>query len=136
MSADTIGDFLTIIRNGLMRSKPFIVAPYSTLREAIVRILKEEGFIRDYSIEGEEGGKKSIKLVLKYVGSESVIHEIDRVSKPGRRQYAKAKKKGARGIRPVVGGLGLSILTTNKGVISNKKAKELGVGGEVICTVW
>ncbi|TET06996.1 30S ribosomal protein S8 [Candidatus Dependentiae bacterium] len=138
MSIDTIGDFLTIIRNGLMQSKPFVIAPYSKMREAISQILEGEGFIRDYVVLDDVSAlKKSLKIFLKYVSGESVIHEIQRVSKPGRRRYAKiTKKRGLHRLKPVIGGLGLSILTTSRGVISHKKARELGVGGEVICTVW
>lgn len=130
MSIDVIGDFLTIIRNGLMSSKLFVVAPYSKIKADLAQILKDEGFIKDFAITDEDG-KKSIKVFLKYVGGESVIHELKRISTPGRRSY-----KGAANVKPVIGGLGLSILTTSKGIISHKKAKELGVGGEVICTVW
>lgn len=130
MSIDVIGDFLTIIRNGLMSSKLFVVAPYSKIKAEVAEILKDEGFIKDFAITDEDD-KKSVKIFLKYVGGESVIHELTRISTPGRRRY-----KGAANIKPVIGGLGLSILTTSKGIISHKKAKELGVGGEVICTVW
>lgn len=132
MSIDAIGNFLTIIRNGLMISSPSVVAPYSQMRGEIARILKEEGFIKDFVIlDDNETGHKNIKVFLKYVDGESVIHEIKRASKPGRRMYAGTKK-----IKPVIGGLGLSILTTNRGVLSHKQAKTLGVGGEVLCTVW
>ncbi len=130
MSIDTIGDFLTIIRNGLMGSKSFVLAPHSKMRASIANILKEEGFIKDAVIV-EDAGKKKLKVLFKYVDGESVIHELTRVSTPGRRAYT-----GSRTIKPVIGGLGISILTTNRGIISNKKAKELAVGGEVICTVW
>lgn len=130
MSIDVIGDFLTIIRNGLMSSKLFVVAPHSKVKAEIADILKNEGFIKDFAITDEDG-RKSIKVFLKYVGGESVIHDLKRISTPGRRSY-----KGAANVKPVIGGLGLSILTTSKGIISHKKAKELGVGGEVICTVW
>lgn len=130
MSIDVIGDFLTIIRNGLMSSKLFVTVPYSRVKAEIAEILKDEGFIKDFAITDEDG-KKSVKIFLKYVNGESVIHELKRISTPGRRSY-----KGTANIKPVIGGLGLSILTTSKGIISHKKAKELGVGGEVICTVW
>lgn len=130
MSRDVIGDFLTIIRNGIMASKPFVIAPHSKMKFAIGQALKSEGFIRDcILLEGPTN--KEIKIVLKYVGSESVIHEIKRVSTPGRRFYA-----GSNNIKPVIGGLGLSLITTNRGIISHKKARSLSVGGEVICTVW
>lgn len=130
MSIDAIGDFLTIIRNGLMSSKSFVMAPYSNLKFEIANILKDEGFIKDVVVV-EDDSKKSIKIFLKYVNGESVIHELTRVSRPGRRDY-----KGTGYIKPVIGGLGLSILTTSKGVVSHKKAKEFGIGGEVLCTVW
>lgn len=131
MSIDSIGNFLTIIRNGLLVSKPFVVAPHTKMFDAISTILKEEGFIRDFSVVTDETGKKSLKVFLKYVDGESVIHEIDRISKPSRRFYS-----GANDVAPVIGGLGISILTTSKGVVTQKKAKALGVGGEVICRVW
>ncbi len=130
MSIDAIGDFLTVIRNGLMSSKLFVMAPYSNLKFEIANILKDEGFVKDVAVV-EEDSKKYIKVFLKYVNGESVIHELTRVSRPGRRDY-----KGTGYIKPVIGGLGLSILTTSKGVVSHKKAKELGIGGEVLCTVW
>lgn len=131
MSVDTISDFLTIIRNGVMVSKPSVVAPYSGMKHAVADLLKSEGFIKSCEVVADESGKKVLKISLKYVNGESVIHELTRKSKPGRRQYA-----GASSIEPVIGGLGVSILSTSKGVLTHKKAKELGVGGEVICTVW
>lgn len=132
MSIDALGNFLTIIRNGLMNSSPYVVVPFSTMRHEITQILKDEGFIRDFVVVNEHDvTQKGIKISLKYVDGECAIHEIKRVSKPGRRMYA-----GIKNVKPVIGGLGLSILTTNKGIMSNKKAKELNVGGEVICTIW
>lgn len=129
---DAVGNFLTIIRNGLMASKPFVAAPHSKMNVSIAQILKDEGFIKNFVVlNDEEAVQPRIKVFLKYVDGESVIHEITRVSKPSRRRYA-----GAGNIRPVIGGLGVSILTTNKGILTNRKAKELQVGGEVICTVW
>jgi small subunit ribosomal protein S8 len=130
MSVDTIGNFLTIIRNGIRASKPHVSAPHSRMRVNIANILKLEGFIGDYAIEGE-GHKKDIKVFLKYVDGESVVHEISRVSTPGRRKYESAVK-----LRPVIGGLGVSIVTTNQGVMTNKEAKQRGIGGEVMCSVW
>ncbi len=132
MSRDSIGDFITIIRNGVMISKPVVVAPYSKMRWQIAEILKQEGFIADAQVvDADKAATKKIKIVLKYVDNESAIHEITRVSKPGRRYYA-----GEQEIKPIIGGLGLSVLTTNRGVVSHKKAKEFGVGGEVMFTVW
>jgi small subunit ribosomal protein S8 len=107
------------------------MAPYSKLKSQIAEILKEEGFINDFSVETNTTGIQSLKVFLKYVEGESVIHEIDRVSTPGRRIY-----QGVLEFAPVIGNLGIAILTTNRGVMTNKKAKELSVGGEVICTVW
>lgn len=132
MSIDTIGNLLTSIRNGLMASRPFVLVPASHLKLEIAKILKQEGFIRSYEIiEEVDSVKKSLKIFLKYVDGESAIHEITRFSTPGRRRYSSAGT-----IKPVIGGLGLSILTTNRGVMSHKSASAMGVGGEIICTVW
>lgn len=130
MSVDSIGNFITIVRNGVLSSKPYVVAPFSRMNKAIADILSKEGFIRSVE-EIEENGNKKIRIRLKYVNGESVIHDLKRISKLSRRSYA-----GVKDIRPVIGGLGISILSTNKGVITQKDAKKLGVGGEVICTVW
>ena len=127
---DSIANFLTIVRNGVSTSKPFVSTPHSRMNLAIASILKDEGFIRDVEVT-TEGDFKRIKLVLKYVDGESVIHEITRASKPGRRMYS-----NIRAVKPVIGGLGLTILSTSRGVVTHKKAKALSVGGEVICTVW
>lgn len=129
MSIDTVGDFLTIIRNGVAASKPFVIASYSNFKYQIAQILKDEGFIRDVVIEDD--GHKNLKIFLKYMNGESVIHEITRISKPGRRVY-----EGVSNFKPVIGGLGLAILTTNRGVMTNKQARQLAVGGEVVCTIW
>ncbi len=134
MSIDTIGNFLTIIRNKVMASSPYAVTSYSKVNVEIARILKEEGFIKDVQVvEGTETWNKTLKIVLKYVNGESVLHEITRVSKPSRRMYAKVKN-----LKPVINGLGVVILSTNRGIMTDKQAKEssLRVGGEVICTVW
>lgn len=131
MSIDTVGNFLTIIRNGIMSSKRFVIAPHSKMKFEIAKILKEEGFIKDVIVENQDSVKKEIKVFLKYVEGESVIHEIKRISRPGRRSYASVNE-----FKPVIGGLGISILTTSQGLLTNKKAKDLFVGGEIICTVW
>ncbi len=127
---DSIGNFLTIIRNGIRVSKPFVIAPYSRMNKGIADTLLQEGFLRSVD-EVDEEGTKRLKLSLKYIQGESVIHDVKRVSKLSRRSYV-----GVNEIKPVIGGLGLSIMTTNRGVVSHKEAKRLGVGGEVICTVW
>jgi small subunit ribosomal protein S8 len=133
MSIDSIGNFLTIIRNGIMASKPFVMAPHSKMSMELMRILKEEGFIKNFEVDSSDAVIKKIKVVLKYVQGESVIHKIVRVSTPGRRVYAKVKN-----VKPVVGGFGISILSTNRGLMTDKQAKEpqLGLGGEVVCKVW
>lgn len=129
MSVDSIANFLTIIRNGILVSKRSVITPYSKINFEIAGILKEEGFIDDFFVV--ENKFKQLKILLKYVDGESAIHEITRISKPGRRTY-----EGVSQLKPVIGGLGISILTTNKGLMTNKKAKQLSLGGEVICTVW
>jgi small subunit ribosomal protein S8 len=127
---DSIANFLTIIRNGALASKSFVIAPYSKQKMAIADILLYEGFIKT-ALVVEDQGHKALKLVLKYVDGESVIHEIDRCSKPSRRLYT-----GVDAIKPVIGGLGISILSTNKGIVTHKQAKKMRVGGEIMCTVW
>lgn len=133
MSVDAIGNFLTIIRNKIKTSKPFAIAPYSKMNAELARVLKQEGFIKNFEVEQVDTLRKVIKITLKYVEGESVIHDIQRVSKPSRRMYIKVKN-----IKPVIGGLGVSILTTNRGIMTDKQAKNnsSAVGGEVICTVW
>jgi small subunit ribosomal protein S8 len=131
MSQDLIGDFLTVIRNGIMRSKDFVELPHSNVRFELAKILKEEGFINNIAIIEDDSVKRNLKLFLRYVGGESAIHEIKRESRPGRRLYTRTHE-----LKPVIGGLGVSILTTSRGFMTNKKAKELQVGGEIICTVW
>lgn len=130
MSVDFIGNFLTIIRNGIMICKSSVRAPYSKLCFEIAQILEKEGFIKSVVVEDNDG-KKSLKILLKYYRGESVIHEITRESKPGRRYYT-----GVHHIKPVINGLGMSVLTTNQGVMSDRDAKIRGIGGEVLCSIW
>ncbi len=128
---DTIGDFLTIIRNASMARKEECTTQLSKMRLSIAKILKKEGFILDYS-EGEDSkGFKQISLKLKYINNTPAIKGIERHSTPGRRLYY-----GAREIPRVLGGLGLAILTTSRGVMRARDAREQGVGGELICKVW
>ena len=132
MSIDILGNFLTIIRNGISRSKDSVTTSYSKLKYDLALILQEEGFIVGIEVCNEDDVvNKQLKIFLKYVNNESVIHEITRVSKPSRRVYA-----GIGNMKPVVGGLGVSVLTTNKGLLTDKTAKKMRVGGEIICTVW
>ncbi len=131
MSVDAIGNFLTTIRNGIMAGKREVTAPHSRIKHEIAKVLLEEGFIRDAHVVDLDATKKQLVIGLKYVNGESVIHEIDRVSTPGLRMYY-----GYGAIKPVIGNLGISIVTTNRGVMTNKKARSLSVGGELLCTVW
>lgn len=130
MSVDAIGDFLTVIRNGLMVSKRSVETPYSKIKLEVAKILKEEGFIRDFAII-EKDEKKFIQISLKYVDGESVIHELTRISTPGKRVYGRSQQ-----LKYVIGKFGISILTTSKGIMTDKMAKQLSVGGEIICSVW
>ena len=122
--SDPISDFLTRIRNGLAANKRWIDVPSSILKKRIALVLKEEKYIKDFFFITRDGNKETIRVFLKYdYNGKPVIENIKRVSKPGLRVY-------------VLDGLGISILSTSKGVLSNKKAKQLGVGGEIICEVF
>jgi len=128
---DPIGDMLTRIRNGQMRSLNKINIPFSNFRLKILEVLKKEGYIIDFNIDN---GKKKIKFLsvdLKYYEGQPVIKEIKRVSKPGRRIYSKATS-----IPKVLNGLGLAILSTSKGVMSDSDAMKNNLGGEIICKVF
>jgi len=128
---DPIADMITRIRNGNLIFKQFVNVPFSKLKEAIAVVLKEEGFIKDYEIIEEEG-KKMIRLHLIYYSDRKrAINEIKKVSKPGARVYVKKDE-----IPKVKDGLGVAVLTTSKGIMSDKKARELGVGGEILFTIW
>ncbi len=128
---DTIGDFLTIIRNASSARKPGCTTQHSKMRSAIAAILKDEGFIQDISEGQDERGFKTLTLTLKYVENTPAITGIERHSTPGRRLYY-----GSREIPRVLGGLGVAILTTSKGVMRARDAREAGVGGELVCKVW
>ena len=130
--SDPISDFLTRIRNGLAANKRWIDVPSSTLKKRIALVLKEEKYIKDFFFITSDGNKETIRVFLKYdYNGKPFIENIKRVSKPGLRVYV------ASGEAPrVLDGLGISILSTSKGVLSNKKARQLGVGGEIICEVF
>ena len=133
---DPIGDMLTRVRNAIMNGSTVVAMPSTKLKIEIARILKEEGYIEDYEVTGEEIiYKKVLRLRLKYVGErrerKSVIDGLARVSKPGRRVYT-----DKQGIPWVLSGMGIAILTTPKGVMTGHRAKQLGVGGEILCKVW
>ena len=130
--SDPIADFLTRIRNGLAAKKRWVDIPSSSLKKRISLVLKEEKYINDYFFIKSEGNKEIIRIFLKYdYNGDSVIENIKRVSKPGLRVYV-----GAGESPRVLDGLGVSIISTSKGVLSNKKAKQLGVGGELLCEVF
>ena len=128
---DPIGDMFSRIRNGQMRSLNSIVIPSSKFRKNILEILKKEGYIKDFFIEKSENNKISLKISLKYYEWDPVIKEIKRISKPGRRVYSRANS-----IPKVMNGLGLAILSTPKGVMSDVEARKQNVGGEIICRVF
>jgi len=128
---DPIADMLTRVRNALQARHPKVDVPASKLKAEIARILKEEGYIANYKVADEEG-KKTIKIYLKYgADSEPVISRIVRVSRPGRRVYV-----GQRGIPRVLGGMGINILTTPRGVMTGRTAHREHVGGEILCDIW
>jgi len=128
---DTIGDFLTIIRNASAARKDGCSIQASKMRIAIAAILKDEGYIADYGEGRDAKGFKTLSIRLKYVDDTPAITGIERHSTPGRRLYY-----GAREIPRVLGGLGVAILTTSKGVMRARDARENGVGGELVCKVW
>jgi small subunit ribosomal protein S8 len=129
---DTISDMLTRIRNAHMVKHQIVQIPSTKMSLAIAEILKAEGYIEDFE-KYEENERKYILISLKYIGQsrKPVISKIERVSKPGLRVYSKAKK-----LPKVLDNLGIAIISTSKGVMTNLKAKELGVGGEVLCYIW
>lgn len=126
---DPIADFLTRIRNANKALVPEVEVVYSKLKEGIAMLLKREGYIADYRVEGTN--KKTLKVRLKFHGRKGVIEGIKRVSKPGLRQYV-----GADNIPRVLGGMGIAILSTPKGVMTGAEARKARVGGEVLCYVW
>ena len=130
--SDPIADFLTRIRNGLAAKKRWVDVPSSALKKRISLVLKEEKYINDFFFITGDGNKETIRIFLKYdYNGDPVIENIKRVSTPGLRVYV-----GAGEAPRVLDGLGVSIISTSKGVLSNKKAKQLGVGGELLCEVF
>lgn len=129
--SDPLADMLTRIRNAVMVKFDSVEMPKSNVKVDIARVLKEEGFIRDYRVS-ETGVQGTLTIDLKYgQNKESVITGIKRVSKPGLRQYAKAKE-----VPIVLNGLGISIISTSKGIITDKTARAMNTGGEILCEVW
>ena len=128
---DPIGDMFSRLRNGQLRSLNSVVIPSSNFRKNILKILKDEGYIQDFYIEKLENNRINLKINLKYYEGDPVIKEIKRISKPGRRVYSRANS-----IPRVMNGLGLAILSTPKGVMSDTDARKNNLGGEVICRVF
>jgi small subunit ribosomal protein S8 len=133
---DPIADMLTRIRNGVLAGHALVAMPSSKIKMEIAKILKEEGYIEGYEVvDGENSVQKVLRLKIKYVGErrerKPVITGLERVSKPGRRIYTHKKD-----IPWVLSGLGVAILSTPKGVMTGARARQLGVGGEILCKVW
>jgi small subunit ribosomal protein S8 len=126
---DTLADMFTRIRNAQMVAKELVSMPSSKMKVELARVLKEEGYIADYSVDGDV--KPSLTIELKYFEGKPVIEKIQRVSKPSLRSY-----KGTADLPKVEGGLGVAIVSTSKGVMTDRAARQAGVGGEVICTVF
>jgi small subunit ribosomal protein S8 len=134
--SDPIADMLTRIRNGVMAGHSQVAIPSSKIKVEIAKILKEEGFIENFDVaDGERAGFKVLRIKIKYVGERRerrpVISGLERVSKPGRRIYTKRQD-----IPWVLSGIGVAILSTPKGVMTGQRARQLGIGGEILCKVW
>lgn len=141
MMTDPIADMLTCIRNAVRIERPHVEMPLSKVKRGLAEVLKREGYIWDWREEQEDGGDnqnekqfraKQLVIQLKYgPNGERVIRNIRRISKPGRRVYSQANR-----LRPVLNGLGISIISTSRGVISDREARQRNLGGEVLCEVW
>lgn len=129
--SDTISDFLTVIRNAYKARKETCTGKYSKMHRAIAEILKSEGYIGDVSESADDNGHKCLVIHLKYVDENPALLGIKRVSTPGRRLYFQSTD-----IPRTLGGLGVGILTTSKGVLRDRDARQMNVGGEMICSVW
>ena len=128
---DPIGDLIARINNAQMRKKPKVSTPGSRLRVSVLDVLKNEGYIRGYASVDHADGRSELEIELKYFDGEPVIREMSRVSKPGRRVYV-----AVRNLPRINNGLGISILSTPKGVMADHDARDANVGGEVLCTVF
>jgi small subunit ribosomal protein S8 len=128
---DPLGDLLTRIRNAQMRRRPKVTSPASNLRVRVLDVLAAEGYIRGYARIEHKGGQPELEIELKYSNGQPAIRDIKRVSKPGRRVYS-----AVRDLATVANGLGVAILSTPKGVMSDSRAREENVGGEILCNVF
>lgn len=129
--SDPLGDMLTRIRNAQMRLRPKVSTPASKLRERVLEVMQEEGYIRGFSRIDYQNGKSEIEIELKYFDGQPVIRNIRRISTPGRRVYS-----SVRDLPTVANGLGVAILSTPKGVMSDTRARQENVGGEVLCSIF
>ena len=129
MMTDPIADMLTRVRNGLAAEKIAVVMPASRVKAAIAKVLKDEGYIKDYETS-EQGGKPTLTITLKYYQGTPVISMIKRESKPGLRVYRSSGE-----LPTVIGGLGIAIISTSKGIMPDREARAAGIGGEVLCSV-
>jgi small subunit ribosomal protein S8 len=127
--SDPIADMLTRIRNAQLAEKLSVAMPSSRVKASIAQVLKDEGYIEDFKVR-EEGGKSTLEVALKYYAGAPVIEKIERVSRPGLRIY-----KGRDDIPKIMNGLGIAIVSTSKGVMTDRKARATGIGGEVLCIV-
>ena len=127
---DSISDLITRIKNAVLARKDTVELPHSKLKDAVAGILKQEGYISDV-VTSEVNGLKQLVITLKYIGKNPVVTEVRRLSKPGRRLYAPARE-----IPKSLGGYGITILSTNRGVITDSEARKMNVGGELLCQIW
>ena len=128
---DPISDMLTRVRNAQMASKVSVAMPSSKIKVAVAKVLQDEGYVNGFSVAETEGNKAELIIDLKYFDGKPVIAEIDRASRPGLRRYA-----GKDELPSIRGGLGVAIVSTSKGVMSDRAARSAGIGGEVLCTVF
>lgn len=132
MISDPISDLITRIRNGLAVNKSYILAPNSRLRVAVLQVLKEQGYISDFScVSVKQDSFEHIKIVLRYSDGRPVIEGIERVSRPGQRIYVPSNR-----LKRVLGGVGMAILSTSKGILTDSQARKAGIGGELLFKVW
>ncbi len=131
MHIDPIAELLTKIKNAKKVYKPSVTVQYSNYKEAILKVLKDEGFIKDYETIKAENNKSFIEIQLKYKNKASAIHGMRQISKPGLRIYSESKK-----VPKVLNGLGIALISTSKGIMTDKQARKENVGGEIIAYVW
>lgn len=128
--SDPIADMLTRVRNAIKASKKYVQMPSTKLKVNVSEVLKKYGFIEDYTVL-EEGSKKTLKIILRYVNGVSAISGLEQVSTPGLRVY-----KGSKDLPKVKNGLGIAIISTSSGVVSDVEAREKNIGGEILCKIW